>query len=549
MSPIDTTTPIGDTDPHPTPQTTSSETEGNCACLPADEGKTEDEHDEVEDEHDETEEEEEEEEEEVDESEEEPDETTPSVFTTESPEVALWDVLQISVPNEILQKLPNEIWSMILCHVPPTRLARLVSVSKAWKDIIEQLPLWKDIVSQCELAALKPDSSTSLMKYVLGHMVLICDLCLNRSEKLGADVPLPVRRPDVLGLTWMCMRCRDGYRSTHAEVMNLPDKAPKDEDVYEQGPCEKVTRRKTYYGRRYGGGGGWGGGHRGWRGDYDDFDDFDELDSDDEDDYYESDYEDYEYDYFRPTWKNKANKNSWLNEVLHRGRSRLLKTMLERYELKVRNDSRLCTDFIDGTKYCPFKIVAVMRKMSWYFSSTEYPGYTKRSGVETAKALAVAEWTRLFYNKHKEVSLEKFKTLAKAPPESLLPMLTLALEKHVEFAQNRALEKIKREAERQARIEAKKLKAFEKEAKKAQEAEKKPSDAGNSKEAKGKDDASENSEDSDVDEDDCYDEDDYYNEDESEDEYDSDSHHARFSVRSDLLKKFSFKVDCSIELE
>ncbi|KAF9161132.1 hypothetical protein BGX21_002494 [Mortierella sp. AD011] len=547
MSPINTTAPIDGTDPdqppRPTLEAASSETGDTCACPPIDESKTEKEEEKEKEE--EEEEGEEEEEEEADESKEEPDTTIP-VFTTESPEVALWDVLQNPVPNEILEKFANEVWYMILSHVPATRLARLVLVSKAWKAMIERLPLWKDIVNQCELTALKPNSSMSLMKYVLGHMVLICDLCLSRSEKLGADVPLPVRRPDILGLTWMCMRCRDEYRSTHAEMMDLPDRAPKDEDVYEQGPCEKVTHNKRYNGRRYGG--GWGRGYGSYRRDCGNFDDFDEFDSDDEDDYYgsdyedyESDYDDYEYDYFRPTWKNNANKNSWLNEVLHRGRSLLLKTMLGRYGLKVRGDSRLCTDFIDGTKYCPSKIVVVMHEMSWYFSSTDYHIYTKRSSVETAKAMAVAEWTRMFYDEHNELSLEKLKTLAKSPPETLLPMITLALEKHKEFSQKRELEKIEREAERQARILAKKLKALEKEAKKAQAEEKNSGSAENNKEAEEEGDTDENPEDSDSDEDDYFDEDDYYDE-------DQDEFHARVSVCNDLLGKFSFKVDCSIKL-
>ncbi|KAF9112458.1 hypothetical protein BGX27_003380 [Mortierella sp. AM989] len=468
-----------------------------------------------------------------------------NIFTIESPEVAQWDTFQSTVPTDILQRIPAEIWSMILCNVPPTRLARLMSVSKAWSTMIERLPLWKDIIGQCKLANLKTNSSTSVMKHVLGHMVLICDLCLERSNRLGSDLPLPVRRNDILGLTWMCKQCRESYSHTHPEIMGLPDRAPKNNEVYEQGPCEKVVRRSRYRCRGYIRHDGWGRGYN-RRDDFDDFDDFDEFDEDEDDDEFEdefdeSDYDD-DYDYFRPVWKNEADGSSWLNQVLRRGRSRLLKTMLEMYKLKVRSDSRLCSDFIDGTKYDPDKIVAVMREMAWFFGSTEYSSYTK-SGVETAKAIAVARWSREFYNDHEEQSIELFRTLENAPPESLWDKIVFALKRHQEIDEEKVRERQEREVKRQAKIEAQKQKELERENNKAQ----KEATENSTKASKKDSEEDENGED-DQDEDEYQDE--YDSEEEEEDsdsDSDSDGYSTRITVRSDLMKKFSFSVDCNIK--
>ncbi|KAG0355797.1 hypothetical protein BGZ54_001007 [Gamsiella multidivaricata] len=359
-------------------------------------------------------------------------------FKTEAPELAQWDHFHAPVAQKLLSRIPFEVWEMILSHVPPCRLARLLPVSKGWKSMIENLILWKDIATNCHIGDSAFPASNH-MQPVLGHMVVICDLCLQRSYQFGSDIPLPVRRPDLLGLTWMCKNCRRWYRAAHPEVMS------------EQGPCVKVTRAQTY--RRS---------H--WQperlDDLNDFDGYGENDEDYEDDEayeddedYEGDenYEDYEdygdyedsKDYgsevldsdqehyyqpgeWRPTWRNRgADEYSWLNQVLCRGRERMLRTMLAIYGLEIRPGSRLCTDFIEGTPYDPDKIVKTMRELTWYFKHTNYPRHN-RFGQEKAKIRAIAAWCEEFESMEGLDSIPEYKAHKNAPPEPLWPMVDLA---------------------------------------------------------------------------------------------------------------------------
>ncbi|KAG0355798.1 hypothetical protein BGZ54_001008 [Gamsiella multidivaricata] len=306
-------------------------------------------------------------------------ETTPEAgappapdFTTEPPEVAQWDVLREPVPQIIVSSIPIEVWAMILSHVPPCRLARMFTISKNWKSMIEQLPLWKEIVINCNLVDISRPVP-SYMKLVLGCMVVICDLCLQRSSQLGVDLPLPLRRPDLLALIWMCKKCRRWYGAMHPEVMSDPTRAHMDSDVYEQGPYEKIQPRRSY--RRY-----------------DRFDDY----------YSETDSDDSVYCY------------------------------------ELRSDSRLCMDFINGTRYNPDKLVVTMREMAWFFEHTEYPVYNQQ-GSETAKAKALTDWTCSLLEKYGDQTAEAYKTVENAPPESLWPMIEFALAENVKFEEKKGV--------------------------------------------------------------------------------------------------------------
>ncbi|KAI8595163.1 hypothetical protein EDD21DRAFT_359282 [Dissophora ornata] len=112
----------------------------------------------------------------------------PAVFKTESPKVATWDVLQEPVPADMLDRIPVEVWTMILNHVPPARLARLTVVSKGWRILIQELPLWKDISIACEFG----DPLQNVKGYkelVLGHMAIICNVCLQKKLQLRGGCP------------------------------------------------------------------------------------------------------------------------------------------------------------------------------------------------------------------------------------------------------------------------------------------------------------------------------------------------------------------------
>ncbi|KAG0213408.1 hypothetical protein B0O80DRAFT_504084 [Mortierella sp. GBAus27b] len=455
----------------------------------------------------------------------EPSTPTTDLFRTEPPELAQWDLArQTPISQEVLDKIPIEIWAMILTRVPPTRLARFLAVSKRWNALIPELPLWREIITNCSLdtitihsmteAATAADPVTHVeekpisnqMKHVLDHMVVICDCCHQRSYNYGDNLPLPVRRPDLLGLVWMCKPCRDVYGTMHPEVMSDPTRAFKDSDVYAQGACVKIPRKRrahrceSRFDRSC---------CRGtWHEGYDGYDmDDEELDTDEEE-YYE---EECGHAKERPAWKSTtADPNSWLNRTLRQGRTRLLRAMLGMYGLQLRGDSRLCTDFIDGTHYDPRKIVATMREMNWFFKRTEYPQYNYSRGPERSKAMALSVWVRGLEHEHPGTSMKMLKVVQDAPPESLWTKVQFVLDQLCAHESQKRQEKEQRDLRRQQR----ELQRHEREARQAEEQE----------------------------EDEMMEEDDS-----SEDEMLSDADSDKFmeSVAVALLNKFTLKVDCT----
>ncbi|KAF9364712.1 hypothetical protein BGX34_000669 [Mortierella sp. NVP85] len=463
------------------------------------------------------------------------------LFKTEPPELAQWDYVRSNpVSKDILDRIPIEIWRMILNRVPPTRLARLLRVSKRWSTLIPELPVWRRIIDGCalatttETAVTTPTTATTdvmtdtsvaspvierpianPMKHVLDHMVLICDVCHERSHQFGSNLPLPVRRPDLLGLTWMCKRCRDWYGAIHPEVMNDPTRAFKDSDVYEQGPSVRPRRRgkpqqsDTRLDR------GWGSG-RGW---YDDFFDDDLGQGPDQD--YGSDDDGGEYDSTpRPLWQSQANPDSWLNQVLRQGRIRLLKAMLGMYGLEPRGDFRPCTDFIDGTQYEPRKIVVAMREMHWLSVRTGYREYNFTCGPERARALAITVWVQGLEKEHPGSSMEMLKVVPDAPPESLWPQVEYVLRQFDMYYDRRQREKEEREQRRQQQ----EIRWQEREARRRLRAEQGNADEDMDDEEEEEEDWSDGEVDSDV-----------------------ESDKSVQCVSSDLSSKFSFKVDCAVK--
>ncbi|KAF9124591.1 hypothetical protein BGX30_000863 [Mortierella sp. GBA39] len=213
------------------------------------------------------------------------------------------------VPESILEAIPDEIWCLLLSFVPPAKLITLTRVCRRWKLMIERdlvASYWKLLTVQAELLdhSLSPDLDVdsehaempigfikTFPELVLGHTLVICELCLMRSKRgCGSAIPLPVDRQDTLGRVWMCRPCRRDYYDRYPEpervykaedrvsLYGLPGHPPK--VARSTGPL--ALRRPYYYPRRH-----WGGGSRY----YDDSDSFDEFDStDDEFDFTDDEY-------------------------------------------------------------------------------------------------------------------------------------------------------------------------------------------------------------------------------------------------------------------
>lgn len=204
------------------------------------------------------------------------------------------------VPDRILEAIPDEIWCLVLSFVPPAKLITLMRVCRRWELMIERdlvASYWKALTVQAELLDhslsldLDVDSEHAEMpigfvkrfpELVLGHTLVICELCLTRSKRgCGSAIPLPVDRQDTLGRVWMCRPCRRDYYDRYPEpervykaedrvsVYGLPGYPPK--VVRSTGP--PAPRHRHYYPRER-----WGGGGRYYR-------DFDSSD----DEYWDSD--------------------------------------------------------------------------------------------------------------------------------------------------------------------------------------------------------------------------------------------------------------------
>ncbi|KAG0373145.1 hypothetical protein BGX24_012090 [Mortierella sp. AD032] len=216
------------------------------------------------------------------------------------------------IPDHVVEAIPDEIWCLMLSFVPPAKLITLARVCRRWKLMIERdliASYWKLLVIQAELLdeyALADDDNdddngdgdnsggrlempTGLIKsfpeLVLGHTLVICELCLTRSKRgCGSALPLPVDRQDTLGRVWMCRPCRRKYYERHPELerayktedsvslYGLPGHPPK--AIRSTGP---PAPRREYFPRQY-----WGGGFRSSRY-YDDDDSLDDyMSTDDE---------------------------------------------------------------------------------------------------------------------------------------------------------------------------------------------------------------------------------------------------------------------------
>ncbi|KAF9584146.1 hypothetical protein BGW38_007439 [Lunasporangiospora selenospora] len=137
------------------------------------------------------------------------------------------------IPKEILEKIPPEIWHRILTFIPPARLAVLTIVSREWQAVIRQgfESHWRQLAQQCRLGEPQGWVKT-YYDLVLGHVALICELCLTRASKgVGSTIPLPVSREDAIGRVWMCRPCRRQYYERYPE----PKRASRPSDYVVKG--------------------------------------------------------------------------------------------------------------------------------------------------------------------------------------------------------------------------------------------------------------------------------------------------------------------------
>lgn len=290
-------------------------------------------------------------------------------------------LLSEQIPQETLDAIPAEVWVLILTFVPLARLAVLTRVCRQWQGIIQhQLPLWSDIAIKCSLGEAQQQQGLGHMELVLGHALVICELCLEASRKgVGSDLPLPVDRQDALGKTWMCRRCRRRYYTRFPEPPRpaLPRDydsvpSPLDPEDAQDGHDEAhpiahtdetvLARARALHGGDIG------------------------ILAHQGDDY-----------------------NT--NHLLRRRRRKMLATKLTLVGLKFRSDSKLCGTYLRGSWYDPGRVAAVMKEMEWYYAETSYWDFMNED-FESAmsKTEGLAEWVQILVRDHGWGARETYKT-------------------------------------------------------------------------------------------------------------------------------------------
>ncbi|KAF9318920.1 hypothetical protein BG003_010336 [Podila horticola] len=301
--------------------------------------------------------------------------TTQGWNTTRQPSTALapdqapdsiGNLLSLSEPilRETVDAIPAEVWVLFLTFVPPARLAVLTRVCRQWQGIIQhQLPLWSDIAIKCSLEEAQQGLSTR--EIVLGHTLVICELCLEASRKgVGSDLPLPVDRKDALGRTWMCRRCRRRYYTKFPEPapptlprdysVSLPLDPEDNQDGHEAHLIAHPNQAVLARARAFHGGDIGVLAHR-------------------SDDY-----------------------NT--NHLLRRRRRKMLTTKLALVGLKFRNDSKLCGTYLRGSWSDPGRVAAVMKEMEWYYAETSYLDFMNEDfGSAMSKIEGLAEWIMILH--------------------------------------------------------------------------------------------------------------------------------------------------------
>lgn len=314
--------------------------------------------------------------------------TTQGWNTTRRPSTALapdqapdsiGNLLSLSEPilRETVDAIPAEVWVLFLTFVPPARLAVLTRVCRQWQGIIQhQLPLWSDIAIKCSLEEAQQGLSTR--EIVLGHTLVICELCLEASRKgVGSDLPLPVDRKDALGRTWMCRRCRRRYYTKFPEPapptlprdysVSLPLDPEDNQDGHEAHLIAHPNQAVLARARAFHGGDIGILAHR-------------------SDDY-----------------------NT--NHLLRRRRRKMLTTKLALVGLKFRNDSKLCGTYLRGSWSDPGRVAAVMKEMEWYYAETSYLDFMNEDfGSAMSKIEGLAEWIMILVRDHGWGARETYKT-------------------------------------------------------------------------------------------------------------------------------------------
>ncbi|KAI7824684.1 hypothetical protein BC939DRAFT_449751 [Gamsiella multidivaricata] len=342
---------------------------------------------------------------------------------------------------QLLGSVPEEIWRQILVCLPLRKLVILSVVCRKWYSIVHDdlVPAYKDLAAQCRMGEPRGLIQT-WWELVVGHALIVCDVCLQRSRGVGSAVPLPVERTDAMGRTWMCRRCRRKYFERHPEERRKSWA----EDYVGVGTVAGMWTMCSVPMRADAEGEGEGGEHRVVVQPLDSRECFEHADEVGQEIVYEA-----RVRHGGDIGIRAHHGDHSILSLLRPYRRKLLSTLLALRGLKLRADSKLCGRYLQGSNEDPERIADVMKEMEWYYQETTYGGYLAEDhGSVEAKAIALTEWVeeavRVFGEKVKEaykqtpegegnafmmVEGELVRMPRRPPPETMWAMLDLWIDK------------------------------------------------------------------------------------------------------------------------
>ncbi|CAO3664728.1 unnamed protein product [Umbelopsis vinacea] len=300
-------------------------------------------------------------------------------------------------PSHTLEGLPSEILLSVFSYLTPSQLLPLGTVSRRLKNVVDDAPIWEHIWRKCELKKPARKRKTYLA-VVVSESQKICEKCYSKTKANGSNSPISILDEDaksicacvvIAAVNIMPINGQTVTKSTAKEIYKLTDMDLDELYVtYVRNPHYRTAAPMHLY----------------------DKEDVIRLAR-------QAHGGDVGIKAARTATSTRGRAIRDTRRLQVESRTTLLTERLEQAGLTLREDSRLCQQYIDNGHRDVDEIVTTMKEMAWYFRCTDYESlrvtyeeeydYGDRSwgwgrtprmrstiDSETGKNLALNKWIR-----------------------------------------------------------------------------------------------------------------------------------------------------------
>lgn len=275
-----------------------------------------------------------------------------------------------NAPSHMLEGLPSEILLSVFSYLTPSQLLPLGTVSRRLKNVVDDAPIWEHIWRKCELKKPARKRKTYLA-VVVSESQKICEKCYSKTKANGSNSPISIFDEDAKINIRMCRDCRCKYYAKYPEPNPEQLTGDGSQSTVNGQTVTKSTAKEIYK-------------------------------------LTDMDLEELYVTYVRnPHYRTAAPMHLYDKEDVIRlarqahggdvgikaartatsargrairdtrrlqveSRTTLLTERLEQAGLTLREDSRLCQQYIDNGHRDVDEIVTTMKEMAWYFRCTDY---------------------------------------------------------------------------------------------------------------------------------------------------------------------------------